>query len=76
MTRLGIRDVAGLVGNHDFLIGDTLSSKQEISFDEIPRFAPECFAYLHNASTAKFKRFRAGILIASPVCGFRPMRAL
>jgi len=54
-------DVAGLVGNHDFLIGDTLSSAKDISFDEIPRFAPECFAWLHNASTAKFKRFRAGL---------------
>ncbi|MBB5353331.1 peptide chain release factor 3 [Haloferula luteola] len=54
-------DVAGLVGNHDFLIGDTLSSKKSLSFDEIPRFAPECFAWLHNASTAKFKRFRSGL---------------
>jgi peptide chain release factor 3 len=54
-------DVAGLVGNHDFLIGDTLSTDPSISFDEIPRFAPECFAYVHNSSTAKFKRFRAGL---------------
>jgi len=54
-------DVAGLVGNHDFLIGDTLSTDPGVSFDEIPRFAPECFAYLHNRSTAKYKRFRAGL---------------
>ncbi|HEY8990608.1 MAG TPA: peptide chain release factor 3, partial [Luteolibacter sp.] len=54
-------DVAGLVGNHDFLIGDTLSTDPSVSFDEIPRFAPECFAYLHNRSTAKYKRFRAGL---------------
>jgi peptide chain release factor 3 len=32
-----------------------------ISYDEIPRFAPECFAYLRNSSTAKFKRFREGL---------------
>ncbi len=54
-------DVVGIVGNHDFLIGDTLAERPEIRFDEIPRFAPECFAYLHNNSTAKFKRFREGL---------------
>ncbi|MCH7226250.1 peptide chain release factor 3 [Haloferula sp. A504] len=69
-------DVAGLVGNHDFLIGDTLSSNKDIAFDEIPRFAPECFAYLHNASTAKFKRFRAGLaqmLKEGVVMEFQPL---
>jgi len=69
-------DVAGLVGNHDFLIGDTLSSKKTRSFDEIPRFAPECFAYLHNASTAKFKRFRSGLeqmLKEGVVTEFKPL---
>jgi len=54
-------DVVGLVGNHDFQIGDTLSEKNGIAFNEIPSFAPECFAYLHNPSTAKYKRFRAGL---------------
>jgi peptide chain release factor 3 len=54
-------DVVGIVGNHDFLMGDTLAERPEIHFDEIPRFAPECFAYLHNPSTAKFKRFREGL---------------
>jgi peptide chain release factor 3 len=54
-------DVVGIVGNHDFQIGDTLADRPEIRFDEIPRFAPECFAYLHNNSTAKFKRFREGL---------------
>jgi peptide chain release factor 3 len=54
-------DVVGLVGNYDLLIGDTLASKPGVSFHEIPRFAPECFAYLHNKSTAKYKRFRDGL---------------
>ncbi|MDD5261660.1 MAG: peptide chain release factor 3 [Methylacidiphilales bacterium] len=54
-------DVVGIVGNHDFQIGDTLSEKAGVVFDEIPRFAPECFAYLHNTSPAKFKRFREGL---------------
>lgn len=54
-------DVVGLVGNYDLLIGDTLSSQDGVVFHEIPRFAPECFSYLHNKSTAKYKRFRDGL---------------
>jgi peptide chain release factor 3 len=54
-------DVVGLVGNHDLLIGDTLATAPGVVFHEIPRFAPECFAYLHNKSTAKYKRFRDGL---------------
>ena len=54
-------DVVGLVGNYDFLIGDTLADDPTIRFDEMPRFAPECFAYLHNENTSKFKRFRDGL---------------
>ncbi len=54
-------DVVGIVGNYDFLIGDTVSEDPAIRYDELPRFAPECFAYLRNSSTAKFKRFREGL---------------
>jgi peptide chain release factor 3 len=54
-------DVVGIVGNYDFLIGDTVSEDPTIRYDETPRFAPECFAYLRNSSTAKFKRFREGL---------------
>lgn len=54
-------DVVGLVGNYDLLIGDTLASSNGVTFDEIPRFAPECFSFLHNKSTAKYKRFRDGL---------------
>ncbi len=54
-------DVVGIVGNYDFLIGDTVSEDPAVAFSEIPRFAPECFAYLRNSSTAKFKRFREGL---------------
>lgn len=54
-------DVIGIVGNHDFQIGDALALDADVVFDEIPRFAPECFAYLHNPSTAQSKRFREGL---------------
>ena len=54
-------DVIGLVGKDDFGIGDTLTENVAILYDEIPRFPPETFAYLHNPNTAKYKRFRDGL---------------
>ena len=54
-------DVIGIVGNARFTIGDTLTEEPEIVYDEIPRFAPECFAYLENPVPANFKRFRDGL---------------
>lgn len=54
-------DVLGLVGHTDFGIGDTLTEDQSIVFDEIPRFTPECFAYLISTNTSQFKRFRDGL---------------
>jgi peptide chain release factor 3 len=54
-------DVIGLVGHAEFGIGDTLSEDGAIEFHEIPRFPPECFAYLHNPNPSKFKQFRQGL---------------
>ena len=54
-------DVVGLVGHSGFGIGDTLTEDPSIVYDEIPRFAPECFAYLHGTVTSQFKRFREGL---------------
>jgi peptide chain release factor 3 len=54
-------DVVGLVGHSEFRIGDTLAEEPGLAYDEIPQFAPECFAWLHSPSTAQFKRFREGL---------------
>ena len=54
-------DVVGVVGNYDFHIGDTLAEDPTLRFQEIPRFAPECFAYLQSPQTSQFKRFREGL---------------
>lgn len=54
-------DVLGLVGHSAFRIGDTLTEDPAIQYDEIPRFAPECFAAVYSKSTAQFKRFRDGL---------------
>ncbi|MDQ3815939.1 MAG: peptide chain release factor 3, partial [Armatimonadota bacterium] len=54
-------DVIGIVGKEDFGIGDTLTQDPAILYEEIPRFPPETFAFLHNSNTAKYKRFRDGL---------------
>ena len=54
-------DILALVGNYDFLIGDTLTSDQKITYSEMPRFTPECFNYILNNDTANVKRYRAGM---------------
>lgn len=54
-------DVIGLVGNDKFGIGDTLTEDPAIAYNEIPQFPPECFAFLHNPNTSKYKQFRKGL---------------
>jgi peptide chain release factor 3 len=54
-------DVIGLVGHSEFGIGDTLTEDAAIAYHEIPRFPPECFAFLHNPNPGKFKQFRQGV---------------
>ena len=54
-------DVVGIVGNADLGIGDTVAEDSSISFDEIPRFAPECFSYAVNPTPSQYKPFRKGI---------------
>lgn len=54
-------DVVGIVGNDLFAIGDTLTEENALVYDEIPYFAPECFAYIENIQPAQAKRFRTGL---------------
>ncbi|MEN8784053.1 MAG: peptide chain release factor 3 [Akkermansiaceae bacterium] len=54
-------DILALVGNYNFLIGDTLTSDPKITFNEMPRFTPECFTYILNKDTANIKRYRSGM---------------
>jgi peptide chain release factor 3 len=54
-------DVIGLVGHSGFFIGDTLTEDPSIVYDEMPQFAPECFAMLSNPVPAQYKRFQAGV---------------
>ena len=54
-------DILALVGNYDFLIGDTLTSDPKVVYKEMPRFTPECFTYIVNKDTANIKRYRSGM---------------
>ncbi len=54
-------DIVGFVAKPDFQIGDTLSEDPAVTFHEIPRFAPECFCYVHNPTPAQYKAFRKGL---------------
>ena len=54
-------DIIGLVGLSDFGIGDTLTTEPGVVYQEIPRFTPESFSFLHNPNTAKYKQFRQGL---------------
>jgi peptide chain release factor 3 len=54
-------DVIGLVGGAEYRVGDTISDERGLTFDEMPRFTPECFATLENPVTANFKKFRRGL---------------
>lgn len=54
-------DILGFITNADFKIGDTLSNDGAVEFNEIPRFAPECFAYLKSGSVSANKSFKKGL---------------
>jgi peptide chain release factor 3 len=54
-------DIVAFVAKPDLQIGDTISDDASIEFHAIPRFAPECFAYLNNPTPAAYKPFRRGL---------------
>lgn len=54
-------DIVGLVGYSQLRIGDTLTQDPKIVYHEIPKFPPECFAFVHNPNPGKYKGFRKGM---------------
>lgn len=54
-------DIVAFVAKPDLQIGDTISEDASIEFHAIPRFAPECFAFLRNPTPAVYKPFRKGL---------------
>ena len=54
-------DILGLTSQSDLEIGDTLAEDSDICYKAIPRFAPECFLFLHHTDTRTYKRFEKGL---------------
>jgi peptide chain release factor 3 len=54
-------DVIGVTNPGAFAIGDTVCVGPELTYDAIPRFAPERFAVLLNRSLSKHKQFHKGL---------------
>ncbi|MEO8032803.1 MAG: peptide chain release factor 3, partial [Acidobacteriota bacterium] len=54
-------DVIGFVNPGLFQIGDAVSSGAPVSFDRIPRFAPEHFAMLRAKQVTRAKQFQKGL---------------
>lgn len=54
-------DIVGFVGNSIFGIGDTITEDPKIVYNEIPKFAPEHFVFIHNPVPANYKKFRDGL---------------
>jgi len=54
-------DIVGLVAHRSFRIGDTLTTKADLQYREIPRFPPEVFATLSNPNPSKSKQFKQGL---------------
>jgi peptide chain release factor 3 len=54
-------DVIGFVNPGLFQIGDAVSSGDPVSFERIPRFAPEHFAMLRAKQVTRQKQFQKGL---------------
>lgn len=54
-------DVVGLVNAAGLRPGDTVFADAPVRFPELPRFAPEHFAVVHNRDTSRYKQFRRGL---------------
>ena len=54
-------DIVGFVTKIDLRVGDTISTDPKIVYGEIPKFAPECFAFVENSFTSSYKSFRKGM---------------
>jgi peptide chain release factor 3 len=54
-------DIVGINDSGNLLIGDTLSSDGDLSYEGIPRFSPEHFARINLKSVGKRKQLDKGI---------------
>jgi peptide chain release factor 3 len=54
-------DIIGVPDTGNFIIGDTLTSGENLHFKGLPSFSPEMFRYIENADPMKSKQLDKGI---------------
>lgn len=54
-------DIVGIVDTGNFQIGDTITDGKKLTFDEMPRFSPECFARLSIKDPLKRKQMQKAV---------------
>jgi len=54
-------DIVGLTNPGLFMLGDTVSIKSGVRYDEVPSFLPEAFGYLRNHDIGRLKQFEKGV---------------
>jgi peptide chain release factor 3 len=54
-------DIVGLIDTGNFQIGDTITDGKKLTFDEMPRFSPECFARLSIKDPLKRKQMQKAV---------------
>ncbi|WP_372773285.1 peptide chain release factor 3 [Mangrovibacterium sp.] len=54
-------DIIGIPDTGNFVIGDTLTSGEDVHFKGLPSFSPEMFRYIENADPMKSKQLAKGI---------------
>lgn len=54
-------DIVGIIDTGNFQIGDTITDGKKLSFDEMPRFSPECFARLAIKDPLKRKQMQKAV---------------
>lgn len=54
-------DIIGIPDNGNLIIGDTLTSGENIHFKGLPSFSPELFRYIENADPMKSKQLAKGV---------------
>jgi peptide chain release factor 3 len=54
-------DIIGVPDNGNLIIGDTITSGEDVHFKGLPSFSPEMFRYIENADPMRQKQLGKGI---------------
>jgi len=54
-------DIIGVPDTGTFIIGDTITEKEDLHYKGLPSFSPEMFRYIENADPMKSKQLEKGV---------------